>query len=531
MLDFWDWGRCELIALWSRFRNRQVPPIQQNATLPLDKVDVLIDADTLLFDYLLYDYSYTLVRSCEPGYPEIVLDGTLVYYRELCDVLQQRLKDRRKCYSVNLARNGWGIVFFLTLGYMLLLLLLLRVQPGLTQMPIPQISYSLSNLYVLITPGLLLPLLWLFIGRPLGVSSARMTLQLPLLMTAIIGCAACAIVLTASFSLDRFGLRPDLALPTLAAGVLFAIAYYARPRPLHSLFPLQRSTLMPALLACAAACGLALLLFQIGSTLIWYDALVRGNASFNQAANDPNCDDNQCQSLLQAAHYYDRAVRFNPDDGDGFALGGLVALLDSDYDRAIGAFEHAQLATSLHDQKLLQLSNIATVQMLEANRRASETGELTHYQQALDRFAQALAQVDQRFSGSAASCEALGQRLVPDTADVPWAMRQPIALETENEHLLVGEVADTCLNLGLNRASAIAAKQGMNKLDAARSPEAAAAWRELAAAAVAFRAAADYIDNTGHNPDTEYEYQDALKRCRVVVAAVEPVCQPACRHA
>ena len=510
VLDFWDWGRYELIALWSRFRHQQLPRIQQNATLPLDKVDMLIDADTQLFDYLLYDYSYTLVRAREPGYPEIVLDGTLVYYRELCDELQQRLKDRRKCCSVNLARNGWGIVFFLTLGYMLLLLLLLRVQPTWTQMPITQISYSLSNLYVLITPGLLLPLLWLFIGRPLGVSSARTTLQLPLLMTAIIGCAACAIVLTASFSLDRFGLRPDLALPTLAAGVLFAIAYYARPRPLRSLFPLQRSTLMLALLASAATCGLALLLFQIGSTLIWYDALVRGNVSFNQAVDDRDCDDNQCRLLTQAAKYYDRAVRFNPNDGDGFALGGLIALLDSDYDRAIGAFERAQLATSLHDQKILQLSNIATVQMLEANQWARETGELTHYQQALDRFAQALAQADQRFNGSAASCEAIGQRLVPDIADVPWVMRQPIALETDNEHLLVGEFADTCLNLGLNRARAIASK-GLSKLDAARSPEAAAAWRELAAAAVAFRAAADYIDKTGHNADTEYEYQDALK--------------------
>src|SRR5262249_882226 len=159
---------------------------------------------------------------------------------------------------VDFIRSGWGICFLLTLLYTLALVALLPLSPTRFNRPL-LLDYSLLNLYVLATPGLLLPLMWWFIAQPLGASSSSSWAALPLVATRVVGAALAAGVLSESVNLATFGLRPDLATPVLAAGFLAALVCYAPQRPIKRIFRPRLSGLVRVLLAIGALAGVTML--------------------------------------------------------------------------------------------------------------------------------------------------------------------------------------------------------------------------------------------------------------------------------
>ena len=93
---------------------------------------------------------------------------------------------RPRKLGVDFIRSGWGLCFSLTLLYTLALAALLPLASTRLNRPLV-LDYSLLNLYVLATPGLLLPLLWWFIAQPLGASSNSSWAAFPLAATALVG--------------------------------------------------------------------------------------------------------------------------------------------------------------------------------------------------------------------------------------------------------------------------------------------------------------------------------------------------------
>ncbi|MBC8161954.1 MAG: hypothetical protein H7Z42_12125, partial [Roseiflexaceae bacterium] len=327
-------------------------PAAPSQVLPLDNIGLVITADLHLFGSMLYDFSYTVVRPKNSQlWSEFVLEGRLIYYRELISELRARVCTpqqpaapplaRHYSYSVELVRSRLGLIFCATLAYAAGMLLLLRFAPATAFSPIALVDYSLSSLYVLITPGLLLPLIWWFVFKPMGVFHSRASARLPLLVATAAGALIALLVLVNGFSLAGLGLKPDLALPTLAAGILLTVAWYARPRR-HSMPHFKaHSIVLRTMLAGAASAGLVLLIAYLGYTVAWYDALVRGNTNFARAALMPSCFAGTCPELEQAAAHYSRAVALKQTDGDGYALRGLVALSQYNFEAALDDFQQA----------------------------------------------------------------------------------------------------------------------------------------------------------------------------------------------
>src|SRR5581483_6673934 len=132
--------------------------------------DSIIGVDRRAFGYLLHDFSFTLVQSRTQDRRVLIMPGTIANYAELCDELELRLHKPRRHFSVEIFRSTWGLCFVLTLFYALTRLGLLLLAPAPVLQPL-LFGYSLINLYIVATPGLLLPLIWWFVAQPLGANS------------------------------------------------------------------------------------------------------------------------------------------------------------------------------------------------------------------------------------------------------------------------------------------------------------------------------------------------------------------------
>ena len=91
---------------------------------------------------------------------------------------------------------------------------------------------------VVAVPGLLIPLLWWFVAKPLGAGSAASVGGMTLIATTLAALLIMA-ALAMKIDLTAIGVRPDMATPSLAAGLLLALACYAAPRPLRRLLTLR----------------------------------------------------------------------------------------------------------------------------------------------------------------------------------------------------------------------------------------------------------------------------------------------------
>ena len=482
----------------------------QTKPLPLNQINAIISSDLHFFGSMLYDFSYTVVRPKDSQlHREVVLEGRLVYYRELASELRARLcpqphaghsaSTRHHSFSTEMVRSRVGLIFCATLIYAIVMLVFLRLSPENSRRPIPFIDYSLSSLYVLITPGLLLPLIWWFVFKPLGVFQSRSLIRFPLLVATAIGALITTVVVYNRFSLVSYGLKPDLASPTFAAGVLLAVTWYARPHRRMDSSLTVPVVVLRTILAIAAVFGLLLLLFHLATTVAWYDSVVRGNTSFARAADEQVCASGQCPPLQLAGGYYQQAVTLDPNDGDGYALRGLVSLSTNQLEQAITDFQHAADTSADAEQRATQYSNIATTHMLLARNLTDLEAQAEAYTAAQEHVATALALTDERFVGLDPNCVSLTAPLLPNTPETPPIMRAPLPLTNLTTRQIISQLGDLCINMGMARVS-----RGKGSLDVIRNPEDAQAWHEIASAVIAFRAVAD----SNGAPD---EYYEALK--------------------
>jgi len=309
------------------------------------EIGSIIAVERRIFGYVLHDLSLRVVQPSDAKQMPIAIYGTVAYYEELCQELDRRTRVPVYHFGMELIRSAWGVCFSATLLFALLLLLLLPVLPRLLLTPLPGSALSLSHLYVLVTPGLLLPLVWWFVARPLGASGFRSPAANRLVIIALF-----ALFLTITVGRSRgpllpFGLNPDLATPVLTLGCLMALVVYAPRRSgIWAGLP-RRSRWLRSGIAAVAALGLAFVVMQIGVTVLWYSALVKGNLLVEQALVRSNCatsldacEDSRAtaaQSLKQATAVYTEVICLRPGDSDGYALRGFAYL-------AQGMFPQAQ---------------------------------------------------------------------------------------------------------------------------------------------------------------------------------------------
>ncbi|MDQ2999316.1 MAG: hypothetical protein M3R61_19970, partial [Chloroflexota bacterium] len=381
-----------LLGLLGRAAKDSAPAKAGDSTIALADIASATAVDRRAFGHLLREFSFTVLEPSNAKRPSVLIPGSIVHYTELCDELEQRMHQPRKHFGVDFIRSVWGICFLLTLLYTLSLAALLPLLPAPLNRPL-LLDYSLLNLYVLATPGLLLPLLWWFIAQPLGASSNSSWAIIPLAATTLVGTALAVGVLSDSVSLSTFGLRPDLATPVLAAGFLAALVCYAPQRPFKRMFAPRLSGLARMLLAIGALVGVTMLVWNIVTTLRWYNALVHGNRMVEQALAPEGCanGNNGCPLLDQAIKSYDDVTCLRPSDSDGFAFRGFAYLVKHDYQRAREDFERAlgqrppdagcqpgAAPTPTEAQRASLFTNIGAVDTLLARQPPISNSE-THY--------------------------------------------------------------------------------------------------------------------------------------------------------
>lgn len=535
LLEAWDWLWQDARALWEQLWGRvrramgyRVPPPAEapappDSTLTLADVGNLIAVDRRAFGNLLYDFSLMLVQPLNRARPTLAIPGTVMHYEELCDELERRINVRRRPFGVDVVRSFGGFFFTLTLLYALALLVLLPRAPGLLSVPLPGLGYSLSNLYVLAAPGLLLPLLWWFVAQPLGASSARHSSLLPLVGTALVGLALTGVVLAGLVSLTLFGLKPDLATPVVAGGLLAALVYYAPARPLRRMFVLDRSRLFRAGLMLLGLAGLVLLALNVGTTLLWYDALVRGNKLVAQALATDCASKGGCTVPIEAIQYYDRVICLRSGDSDGYAFRGFARLARKEYDLARADFaaalrvgqsdaplppsECAPSAPAMltEEQRASLHANLGAVDtllardlLMEQHRPLAEAE--ARYEQALCSYALALGLpvpgdcAAEAVAAAPPDTETLdcyplmSKVLVPDDASEPGGLPDLLVPGVEvspGQAPIVLQLADACYSRGFARSRAPAAA-GQDQDTLRRN-----AWNDLAAAAAGYMAVVD----------------------------------------
>ncbi|HEU5103839.1 MAG TPA: tetratricopeptide repeat protein, partial [Roseiflexaceae bacterium] len=473
-----------------------------DATIALADIASATAVDRRAFGYLLSDFSFTVLEPKDPKRRSVLIPGSIVRYPELCDELERRMHHPRIPFGVDFIRSGWGICFVLTLLYTLVLTALLPLTPARLNRPLV-LDYSLLNLYVLATPGLLLPLLWWFIAQPLGASSNSSWAALPLAATALVGAALTAGVLSDSINLATFGLRPDLATPVLAAGFLAALVFYAPRRPFRRTFAPRLGSLARVLLAIGALVGVTVLAWHIATTLRWYNALVHGNRLIEQALAPDGCASRAdgCSLIDQAIESYDEVTCLRPSDSDGFAFRGFAYLVKHDYQSARTDFERAlgqrppdpgclpgAAPSPTEAQRVSLYTNLGAVDTLLAREPPLSNSEI-HYQSALRSYGQALLPSD---PDPDPSCASLALNLLQPAGSVDAVLGLDLlgpsagAIKAEQAPLVL-QLADVCYSRGSARAELLTTNlrqgRGMNR-DTARL----SAWRDLAAAAAEYRA-------------------------------------------
>jgi hypothetical protein len=494
------WQR--LIGMFGRSASAMVRERSTDTTIGLSSIASATAVDRRAFGYLLRDFSFTVLEPSDPARQSVLIPGSIVHYTELCDELEVRMHRPRKPFGVDFIRSGWGICFILTLLYALALAVLLPLSPARLNRPLV-FDYSLLNLYVLATPGLLLPLLWWFIAQPLGASSNSSWAAFPLAATALAGAALTTGVLTGGINLAPFGLRPDLATPVLAAGFLAALVCYAPRRPLKRMFERRLSGLARLLLAIGSLAGVALLAWHMVTTLRWYNSLVHGNRLVEQALAPDGCAGRSdgCTLIDQAIESYDDVTCLRPGDSDGFAFRGFAYLLKHDYQSARDDFERAlgqrppaegcfpgAAPAPTAAQRISLYTNIGAVDTLLARQPPLANSE-THYQSALRSYAQALLP---DVADSDPSCASLALNLLQPEGSLDAVLGLDLlgpsagAIKVEQAPVVL-QLADACYSRGSARAEALTngVRQGRGlDRDTARQ----SAWKDLSAAVAEYRA-------------------------------------------
>jgi tetratricopeptide (TPR) repeat protein len=464
--------------------------------IPLAQVERVTASDRRVFGFLLGDFSGATVRQ-QGSAAAVVLPGTITFYDELCDDLRGRLGDRYVAFSTEIARSISGVVFGLTLLYIVVLIVLLPVAGDALARPLPVIGYSASQLYMLIVPGLVLPLVWWFVLQPLGAARSH-TAALPRLL----GVAAAAtlvtlVVLAEVISLTLLPIEPDLITPTLALGLLAGLLIYAPPRPLHHIIRREWRNLLAVALATLGAVGITLVCWRVGVSLAWHDARVRGRAAFDAGYVNQVCFDDPrgCPEFKQAEQAFTRMICLRPASHEGYTLRANLHYLRYDDARARADLEAALLAGTPQtpppqpgcfgggrpppdDHVAVTHANLGSFTTQHAL-TLPHAEAMPHFTAAMHSYARALGIAPP--PGDEPSCLALSQQIIGSPAEA--------GIITSDNALVVAQLAGTCYQRGLMRVQMLA-----SALPAERLRVRQAAWADITAAVAQFHAVATATD-------------------------------------
>ena len=502
-----------IAGLFGRSSQEEKHATPSSLALPIAHIDSIVGVDRHAFGYLLHDFSFTLIQPRDRDRHTLIIPGTLTNYAELCDELELRLNKPRTHFNVEIVRSAWGFCFLLTLFYALALLGLLILAPAPVHQPL-LFGYSLINLYIIATPGLLLPLIWWFVAQPLGANSVTSGAAMPLILTTALGAALTAGVLANQISLATLGLRPDLATPVLAGGLLLALVCYAPPRPLRLIWSRNAGHLLRMLLAAIALAGLVLLGLHIGATLQWYNALVHANYQIEQVLVSGGCANRAdgCAPLQDAIDDYTRVICLRPGDSDGYAFRGFARLVRQEYVESRADFERALGQRSPNDecargilprpgesQQIGLHANIGAVNVLIA-RLMPVDGAEQNYQNALQSYAQALElPIKAKVScGELVMAQLERKNVSGDPATLRLIPPEPLTIQADQIAIAL-QLADACYS----RGSALAATLGVpTRQQHGRDLETTrrSAWQDLAAAILEYHSIAT---NSAENKDRD----------------------------
>jgi hypothetical protein len=515
------------LALGLEPRAEPAPPVSPDRRVALPAVARAVTLRRSERRRLLGDFSFTQVDSRPAGddpsatvvtsvaagrYDTLYLPGSLMFYDELCDDLARRLGGRWRGFTVEILYSISGVFFSLTLLYTTLLVTLTALGVQALQLPLPLAGYSFSDMYVLVAPGLMLPLLWWLVAQPLAARAIRGGALLPLTLATLAGgCLAVAALIGGERS-NILEFQPDLFTPILAIGMLVPIVIQAPPRPLRrALIP--GWPLLRTLIALAGLVVVLVLTVQASITIAWYHALVQGNLAVRAGLSSDACIDGQeCAPLDLAYRRYSALVCLRPGASEGYAFQGFALVASGRYDEArerfFEALETAQGAPPAAPQGCLptiasQVSperdaglhaNLGAASLLTAREQMSLEQAEPFYQEALYHSLYALSNSEAaaRRAGPASDlvsvippgaplqCPGLARDLAERVGEDTSAAMLPA---DQAQYLL--QIADTCYSRGFSRAREI----GTVPLEA-RQTLAGDAWSDLTAAVEQYDAVA-----------------------------------------
>jgi len=319
-----------------------------------------------------------------------------------------------------------------------------------------------------------------------------------------LGAALTSGVLANQVSLATLGLRPDLATPVLAGGLLLALVCYAPPRPLRLIWSRKAAHLFRTLLAAIALAGLVLLGLHIGTTLQWYNALVHANYQIEQVLAAGGCTNRAdgCAPLQDAIDDYTRVICLRPHDSDGYAFRGFANLVRQQYVDSRADFERALGERPPNDacaqgirphpsdsQQISLHANIGAVNVLIARLLPVDSAD-QNYQNALQSYAQAL-ELPAKARVSCAEL-AMAQLARKNVSGDPTTLRliPPEPLRIYSEQIATAlQLADACYSRGSALAATLSVpvrQQHGRDIEATRR----SAWQDLAAAILEYHSIA-----------------------------------------
>ena len=488
-----------LDALGDLPTDRNISPLRGGFEILLTDILQVIVLDRRADRWPLGDFSFTqlILRPSAARFSaltSIYIPGSLAYYDELCDELARRFRGRWRRFSVELVRSLSGLLFLVVLFFSLLLAVLTIFQQTILQTALPLLGYSLNDLYILVAPGLLLPLLWWFVIQPLAARVVRGAAVIPLSMATMVG----AILVTATVidgeRLNILGIQPDIVTPILALGILMAIVISAPQRPLSSLLSTPR-TIARGLLAALAFLAMFILIVHMWRTLSWYDQLVRGNQAVRTALTDTRCTEQRsCAAFDEAFARYTSLICLRPGASEGYAFRGFVEVARGQYDEARQDLYSALLVAQgtppqsssacptsrlpvFANQRVLPLrdlaglrANLAAASVLTARQQSQSQTAAPFFQEAVNHLVYAIDE-----SGPATTTPLASILTKPAEEQCAAAAQSLNNMRLYKEQaVFVVQLADTCYSNAFSRIR--------NTPQLALSPEHTTVWLDLQAA-------------------------------------------------
>lgn len=322
----WLTGGDTLRRLW----RKSAPQTPGESTLAYDAIGDIQLGERRALGLVLGDFSQITIQP-QVSAPAWHVSGTVLHFADLAQELARRVPQRMSGTRLNLTGGIAGLCLVLT-GLLAAALLVLR--PALPEaFAIALLAgYTISDSYVFIAAGLLLPICWWLLVAPL-LGRRRDRISFRLLGSALLATLLALPVgrLLLHRSLDTI----DLLGPLLA--LLLAAAVIAHTRPRSTLVLPQKILLVRTILLLAMIPAVAAGSWRTASALIWYDGRLRGDAALRAGFASKTCGD-ACDAVFAAAErHFSTMICIRPERADGYVA------------RATARFSRGQLTLQQFD--------------------------------------------------------------------------------------------------------------------------------------------------------------------------------------